>query len=93
MSNQHDPMDLVGRVSELAARTSELFVPGPLRGVVDRTLVDMARAAGGGVGPVAEDLWVDVPAVEAWRRMGVPPEFRARLTAIAMRPQVWRRAA
>ncbi|MDZ7676278.1 MAG: hypothetical protein U5K30_14570 [Acidimicrobiales bacterium] len=93
MSNQHGPMDLVSRVSEMAAWTSETFVPGPLRGVVDRTLVDVACVAGGGVGPVANELQVDPPAVDAWRNVGVPPEFRARLTAVAMRPQVWRRAA
>lgn len=73
-------------VSEVAASASELLVPRPLRSVVDRTLVDLASAAHGGVAPVASTLRVDVPAVDAWRTVGVPAEFRARLTALAMRP-------
>ncbi len=86
MSGLHDPMKLVGMMSEVAASASERFVPRPLRCVVDRTLVDMACVSGGGVMPVAEHLRVDIPAVDAWRQAGVPAEFRARLTAIAMRP-------
>lgn len=86
MNVHHDPMNLVGMMSEVAASASELLVPRPLRGVVDRTLVDVACVAGGGVAPVAEHLRVDVPAVDAWRQVGVPVEFRARLTAIALRP-------
>lgn len=97
MNGHHGVMDLVGKMSEVAASASELLVPGPLRGVVDRTLVDVACVAGGGVGPVARHLHVDVPAVDAWRSVGVPAEFRARLTAIAMRPGLapsqWGRAA
>lgn len=86
MNVQHDPMDLFGMMSEVAASASERFVPRPLRPVLDRTLVDVACLSGGGVAPVAEHLRVDVPAVDAWRHLGVPSEFRARLTAIAMRP-------
>ncbi len=94
MNNQHDPMDLVGMMSEVAASASERLVPRPLRCVVDRTLVEVALVAGGGMAPVAEHLRVDAPAVDAWRQIGVPPEFRARLTAIAMRPSLqWGRAA
>ena len=83
-----DPTNLVGMMSEVAASASERLVPRPFRGMVDRTLVDVACAAGGGLAPVAEHLRVDVPAVDAWRQAGVPQEFRARLSAIAMRPQL-----
>lgn len=88
MYRHHDPMDLIGMMSEVAATASDRLVPRPLRGVVDRTLVDVACVAGGGVAPVADHLRVDVPAVDAWRQIGVPQEFRARLTAIAMRPSL-----
>lgn len=97
MNSQHAPMDLVERMSEVAASASEMFLHGPIRGVVDRTLVEVACVAGGGVAPVAEHLRVDIPAVDAWRSVGVPAEFRARLTAIALRPSLpviqWGRAA
>ncbi len=93
MQRHHEDMNLVDRFSDLAARTSERWVPSPLRGVMDRTLVDMACVAGGGRVPVADDLSVDIPAIDAWRRIGVPTEFRGPLTAIAMRPGVRRRAA
>lgn len=92
MTSNHEPMDLVDRMSEVAARTSER-IPPALRGMVDRTLVDVACAAGGGRVPVAGDLLVDVPAIDEWRRSGVPAEFRVRLTAIAMRPGGRRRPA
>lgn len=93
MQHHHADMDIVDRVSDLAARTSERWMPTPLRGVMDRTLVDMACVAGGGRAPVASDLCVDIPAIHAWRRSGVPTEFRSRLTSIAMRPGVRRRPA
>ena len=80
-----DPMNLVDKVSEAAAAASDR-VPQPFRGVMDRTLVDVACATTGGIGQVARDLRVDVPAVDAWRTVGVPREFRARLTALTMRP-------
>ena len=83
-----DPTNLVEMLSEVAASASERLVPRQFRGMVDRTLVDVACAAGGGLAPVAEHLRVDVPAVDAWRQVGVPQEFRARLTAIAMRPSL-----
>lgn len=83
-----DPTKMVGMMSEVAASASERLVPRPFRGMVDRTLVDVACVAGGGMAPVAEHLRVDVPAVDAWRQVGVPQEFRARLTAIAMRPSL-----
>lgn len=83
-----DPTNLVEMMSEVAASASERLVPRPFRGMVDRTLVDVACVAGGGVAPVADHLRVDVPAVDAWRQVGVPPEFRARLTAIAMTPSI-----
>jgi hypothetical protein len=88
MPGSHDPMNLVAMMSEVAATASERLVPRPLRGMVDRTLVDVACVAGGGVAPVAHHLRVDVPAVDAWRQIGVPTEFRARLHAIAMRPSL-----
>lgn len=88
MPEQHSPMDLVFKMSEVAASASERLVPRPLRGVMDRTLVDVACLASGGLVPVAADLRVDVPAVDAWRSHGVPTEHRARLTAIAMRPGI-----
>lgn len=86
MNDHHGRMDLIARMCEVAASASELFVPRQLRGVVDRTLVDVACVSGGGAHSVADDLNVDVPAVDAWRSVGVPAEFRARLTAIAIRP-------
>jgi hypothetical protein len=83
-----NPMGLVCSVSdfvsEAAASASERLVPRPLRPVVDRTLVDLACAATGGVGEVARNLRVDVPAIDAWRSIGVPPEFRGRLTAMTV---------
>ena len=51
-----DPTNLVGMMSEVAASASERLVPRPFRGMVDRTLVDVACAAGGGLAPVAEHL-------------------------------------
>ena len=80
------PHGLVTKMSEAAATASERLVPRPLRGVVDRTLVDVACAANGGIGEVARGLHVDVPAVDAWRAVGVPPEFRARLHAMTVWP-------
>jgi hypothetical protein len=80
-----DPIGVVTKVSEAAAMASGRC-PRPLRSVVDRTLVDVACLASGGVNRVAEELWVDVPAVGAWRDAGVPDEFRAQLHAMA----VWR---
>ena len=97
MNSQHASMDLLDRMSEVAASASELFLHGPFRNVVDRTLVEVACVKGGGLAPVAEHLRVDIPAVDAWRSLGVPSEFRGRLTAIAMRPTLptiqWGRAA
>jgi hypothetical protein len=90
MVDRTSPMCLIERVTETmtgaAATASERLVPGPLKSVVDRTLVDVACATSGGVGGVAQSLMVDVPAVDAWRSTGVPPEFRSRLTAMT----VWR---
>lgn len=79
-------MDLVGRMSQMAASASERLVPRPVRTVMDRTLVDMACVNAGGLTSVARSLQVDVPAVDAWRRLGVPAELRGRLTAVAVRP-------
>lgn len=92
MGDDHATVDLLTRVSELAANASERLVPRPFRPMLDRTLVDVACASGGGLVPVAGRLRVDAPALDAWRSMGVPPEFRARLAEIAMRPG-WGRAA
>lgn len=78
--------ELVTRMSAVAATASERLVPQPLRGMVDRTLVEVVCVTNGGVVPVAEQLRVDVPAVDAWRTLGVPTEFRGKLTAMAMLP-------
>ena len=80
------PHGLVTKMSEAAATASERLVPRPLRGVVDRTLVDVACAATGGIGEVARGLQVDVPAVDAWRAVGVPQEFRAQLHVMTVWP-------
>lgn len=77
---------LVCLVSRAAASASEKYVPRPVRNVLDRTLVDLACATSGGLDSVAGELYVDIPAVDAWRKVGVPTEFRARLTAMTMRP-------
>lgn len=82
------PMDLVDLMSNMAATASERLVPRPVRSVMDRTLVDVACVSAGGVVSVARSLHVDVPAVDAWRRYGVPPELRGRLTAVAVRPGI-----
>lgn len=79
-------MELVTRMSDFAATASERLVPKPVLDMVDRTLVDVVCVTHGGLVPVAERLRVDVPAVDAWRSLGVPTEFRSRLTAMAMRP-------
>ena len=90
MVDRTSPMCLIERVTETvtgaAASASDRLVPGPLKTVVDRTLVDVACATSGGVGGVARNLMVDVPAVDAWRSTGVPPEFRGRLTAMTVWP-------
>ena len=90
MVDKANPMCLIERMTETvtgaAATASDRLVPGPLKGVVDRTLVDVACATSGGVGGVARSLMVDVPAVDAWRSTGVPPEFRGRLTAMTVWP-------
>ena len=80
-------MGLVTRVTTVAASASERLTPRPLRPVVDRTLVDVACATSGGVTGVARTLAVDAPAVDAWRTVGIPQEFRVRLTAMTwLRP-------
>lgn len=84
IDNLH-PTHLVTKFSEAAAVASGRC-PRPLRAVVDRTLVDFACLASGGPTQLADDLQVDVPAVEAWRTLGVPDEFRARLHATAVWP-------
>lgn len=78
---------LTRQLSDVAAAEFERFVPRPVRGVIDRTLVDAACTVHGGVVAVAHDLRVDVPAVDAWRRIGVPAPFRARLATMAMTPR------
>lgn len=84
--------EMVHRMSEVAVGASELLVPKPIRVAVDRTLVDTACVTRGGVGAVADRLQVDVPAVDAWRSLGVPTEFRLRVAALAIIPDL-RRAA
>ena len=79
-------MELVTRMSDLAASASGWLVPKTVRDVVDRTLVDVACVTHGGLPPLAAQLGVDVPALDAWRSLGVPNEFRGRLTAMAMWP-------
>lgn len=88
------PFELVNRMSDAAASASEALVPRPIRLVVDRTLIDAACASRGGVVPVAARLQVDVPAVDAWRSLGVPATFRPRLAAMIVTPDLpGRRAA
>lgn len=82
----HKQLPLVTKMTDLAASASEHLVPRPVRNMVDRTLVDVACVTHGGVVPVARHLRVDVPAVHAWRSLGVPNEFRGRLTAMAVWP-------
>lgn len=84
MINRTAPLGLVTLMSEVAASASERLVPRQLRPIMDRTLVDMACAASGGATGVAGELGVDVPAVDAWRSLGVPAEFRARLTTMTV---------
>ena len=86
MIDMHHPQWLFDRMTDAAATVSAHLVPGPLRWVVDRTIVDVACATSGGVGEVARTLQVDVPAVDAWRSLGVPTEFRGRLTAMTVWP-------
>ncbi len=95
MMSKNEPRALVGIVSEAAASASERLIPPAFRGVLDRTLVDVACVTSGGVAAVARELTVDVPAVDAWRAIGVPTEFRGRLTALAVWPSrpTWRIAA
>ena len=78
-----DPKMIVTKVSAAAAAASGRC-PRPLRSVLDRTLVDMACLASGGLDEVARSLRVDVPAVDAWRELGVPGEFRAQLHAMSV---------
>lgn len=84
-----DPTMFVTRMSEAAAAASGRC-PRPLRTVVDRTLVDVACIASGGLDEVARNLRVDVPAVDAWRDLGVPGEFRAQLHAMSVWPRTLR---
>lgn len=78
------PIELVHRMSGAASSVSDAVVPRPIRTLVDRALVDAACTARGGVVPVAHRLGVDVPAVDAWRSLGVPPELRSRLAALTV---------
>lgn len=87
------PFDLVHLVSGAAASASDALMPRPVRLIVDRTLVDAACVSRGGVVPVARRLGVDVPAVAAWRSMGIPAEFRSRLGALAVVPELSSRRA
>lgn len=88
------PFDLLHRVSGAASSASDALVPRPIRILVDRTLVDAACVSRGGVRPVACRLGVDPPAVAAWRSLGIPPEFRSRVAALAVVPELpGRRAA
>ncbi len=86
-------IDLVQRMSGAAVSASETLVPRPIRSVVDRTLIEAACASRGGLAPVAERLRVDVPAVDAWRSIGVPAIFRHRLAAMIMTPDFTHRRA
>lgn len=94
MQHHWSPIELVHRMSGAASSVTDAVVPRPIRAAVDRTLVDAACAARGGVVPVAHRLGVDPPAVDAWRSFGVPPALRSRLAALAMMPELpGRRAA
>ncbi len=87
------PTSLSRQLSDVAAAEFERFVPRPVRSVIDRTLVDVACANQHGILSVADQLHVDVPAVDAWRRIGVPAPFRTRLAAMAMLPRPGRCSA
>lgn len=82
----HKQRALVTKMTDLATTASEHLVPRQVRNMLDRTLVDVACLTHGGLVPVARQLQVDVPAVDAWRSLGVPSEFRGRLTAMAVWP-------
>lgn len=79
-------MELITKMSAAAATASERLVPQPILGLVDRTLVDVVCVTNGGIAPVADELRVDIPAVDAWRSLGIPTEYRGKLTAMAMLP-------
>lgn len=81
------PTSLTRQLSDVAATEFERFVPRPVRSMIDRTLVDAACASRRGIVCVADELNVDVPAVDAWRRLGVPAPFRTRLATMAMSPR------
>lgn len=88
------PFDLVHRVSGAASSATDALVPRPIRTIVDRALVDAACASRGGVRALACRLGVDPPAVAAWRSLGIPPELRSRVAALAVVPELpGRRAA
>lgn len=77
---------LTRHLSDAAACEFDRLVPRPVRSVIDRTLVDAACVTRRGIVAVADELQVDVPAVDAWRRIGIPGPFRPRLASMAMTP-------
>ena len=85
------PSTIARQLSDAASTEYERFVPRPVRGMLDRALVDTACMARRGIDTVAEELRVDVPAVDAWRRLGVPASFRPHLAAMVMLPRPVRR--
>lgn len=85
------PTSLSRQLSHAASSEYERVVPRPLRSVLDRALVDSACVTRRGIASVAEELRVDVPAVDEWRRRGVPTEFRRQLASMVVHPRPIRR--
>lgn len=52
--------------------------------VMDRDLLELAIRACGGELALARALETDVPAIEWWRRAGVPDEMYYRIRAVAV---------
>ena len=53
-------------------------------GGMDQHLLELAIRACGGERPLARALGTDVPAIEWWRRTGVPDEMYPRIRAVTI---------
>ncbi len=93
MPRNPTPLTLVQVVGDAASSATDALLPPTIRNAVDRTLVDVACFGNGGVTGVAERLQVDVPAVDAWRTLGVPAALRPRLATLVLAPAPRRRRA
>lgn len=67
---------------------AKVTFPGPGRsgimGGVDQHLLELAIRACGGETALARALQTDVPAIDCWRRAGVPDEMYPRIRAVAV---------